>query len=351
MTYFEAMCPGRNGGGWFDPFDLHSLDQYLEQAYLTAFAKPREMMMFCFQAIVDTAEAAALGFHLDKLDGVLDNLGNPIGVPCYLPDNSQGEDNLQDFLGMNGVPIVCTPYFPEGAPAMLLTEAAACDPQIVDKLEQYAVNGGTAMITTGFAKATMERGLKRMTSIRFADRVCTAKDYMVEREDKHYIRRFNFAHGTSPVSFHVPEFRNNSTWALVKVIDGEENFGMLLRDTYGKGKLLTLAAPEAFSQYRRLPAEALSRIRAELPIGDLWMEGKEGVSLFVYDNATFLLYPYVQDGMEDADVLIHVKGSAKALLALQHNNHELKPFYATDDETVFKVPTKPGHYESFKLVR
>ena len=72
MTYFESMWPGHNGGGWFDPFDLHITDQYLEQAYLTAFSKPKELMMFCFQALTDNAFVPPLGYHLDKLDEVLD---------------------------------------------------------------------------------------------------------------------------------------------------------------------------------------------------------------------------------------------------------------------------------------
>ena len=41
MRYMEAMAPGRNGGGWFDPFDCRLLEYYLEQAYLTAFSRPR----------------------------------------------------------------------------------------------------------------------------------------------------------------------------------------------------------------------------------------------------------------------------------------------------------------------
>ena len=32
MTYFENMWPGHNGGGWFDNFDTHITEHYLEQA-------------------------------------------------------------------------------------------------------------------------------------------------------------------------------------------------------------------------------------------------------------------------------------------------------------------------------
>ena len=90
MHYMEKTAPGRNGGGWFDPYDCRMLDYYLEQAYLTAFAKPKEMMMFCFQSLYDSMNVPALGFMLDKLDALLDNLGKPVGIPCYIPNASQG---------------------------------------------------------------------------------------------------------------------------------------------------------------------------------------------------------------------------------------------------------------------
>ena len=106
MRYIEDMAPGRNGGGWFNPFDCHILAYYLEQAYLTAFSKPREMMMFCFQALVNSVNVPALGFMPDKLDHLLSHLGTPVGIPCYIPNASQGEDNVQDFLGMHGFPFL-----------------------------------------------------------------------------------------------------------------------------------------------------------------------------------------------------------------------------------------------------
>ena len=154
MTYFENMWPGHNGGGWFDTFDTHITEHYLEQAYLTAFARPQEMMLFCFQSLLDNMYTPALGFQLDKLDAVLDSVGSPRGIACYLPDNCQGEDNVQDFLGMCGFPVVCTPYFPENEKQILLTRSSACDPQIVDKLKDWLEKtGGDALVTTGFLNA------------------------------------------------------------------------------------------------------------------------------------------------------------------------------------------------------
>ena len=215
MTYFESMWPGHNGGGWFDPFDLHITEQYLEQAYLTAFSKPKELMMFCFQALADHPFIPPLGYHLDKLDEVLDHCGNPVGIQCYLPDNSQGEDNIQDFLGMCGLPVMLTPFWPEEAKMILLTRSSACDPEVVEKLEKYVAAGGKALVTSGFLEDTMDRGIQRMTSIRFSGRRVHGRRYRVEGGGR--VHRIEFPTGTEDIGLPVCEFRNNATWAVVKV--------------------------------------------------------------------------------------------------------------------------------------
>ncbi len=351
MTYFDSMWPGHNGGGWFDPYDMHITEHYLEQAYLTAFAKPKEMMMFCFQSLVDTMNVPALGFQLDKLDEVLDHAGNPIGIPCYLPDNCQGEDNVQDFLGMVGLPIVLTPYFPEKSETLLLTRSSACDPQIVEKLERFVAEGGKALVTTGFMEATMDRGIQRMTSIRLRGRNVTASEYFVE--SKHSImhgRVVGYPRGRKSITLPVAEFRNNSTWALVKAACGQESYGMLLRDTYGKGELWTLAVPDAFSDLYHLPPEVLTRIRAEFPVGGVYLEGGAEISLFVYDNDTFILYPYVDEGAQPSMVKLHFTGKVRSLWVPQLKMR-LEPQYANEHETVFEAPAMPGKYYILKIER
>lgn len=76
------------------------------------------------------------------------------------------------------------------------------------------------------------------------------------------------------------EFRNNSAWALVKVGDTEESFGVVLLDTYGKGQMLTLAVPDSFPDLYKLPAEALTRLRREFPAGRcIWSAAPGSASL------------------------------------------------------------------------
>ena len=351
MTYFDSMWPGHNGGGWFDPFDMHITEHYLEQAYLTAFAKPQEMMMFCFQALMDSMNVPALGYQLDKLDEVLDYAGKPIGVPCYLPDNCQGEDNVQDFLGMVGLPITCTPYFPAQSPMLLLTRSSACDPQIVEKLEKYVAAGGKALVTTGFMDAAKDCGIYGMTSIRLRGRNVTTSEYFVEsKHSRMHWREVSYPRARQTITMPVAEYRNNSTWALVKAACGQESYGLLLRDTYGKGEMWTLAVPDAFTDLYKLPAEALTRIRAEFPVGGVYLEGGAEISLFVYDNDAFILYPYVDNGVQPCKVKLHIVGKARAL-KLPVQKLRLEPLQTDDKETVFEAPAMPGKYVLYQIER
>ncbi len=346
MTYFESMWPGHNGGGWFDNFDMHITEHYLEQAYLTAFSKPKELMMFCFQSMVKHMYTPALGFQLDRLDAVLDSAGSPAGIACYLPDNCQGEDNVQDFLGMAGLPVVCTPYFPSEAEQILLTASSACDPDILAKLEAFLVTGGkTAVVTSGFWEAVRDRGYENFTSIRVGSRRVSAARYRVE--EREYICTFH--EGAQAMTVPVLEFRNNSTWAVVKAIHGEESVGLLLRDAWGDSRILTLCIPDARPDVYRLPAPVLSRIRQEVPVNGLWLEGPARISLFVYDNDTVILYPYVMEGTQRTRVRLHAAGAVA--LTVRPEGREIMPLYTEKGEAVFELVAMPGQFTLYQLHR
>ncbi len=344
MTYFENMWPGHNGGGWFDNFDMHITEHYLEQAYLTAFSRPQELMVFCFQSMADNMYTPALGYQLDKLDEILDAAGKPEGIFCYLPDNCQGEDNVQDYLGMVGLPVVCTPYFPADAAQLLLTRSSAADPDIVERLKAYlAQPGKTAIVTTGFWDAVRDRGMEDLTSVEVTGRKITATDYRVEEIGGRCI----YPAGNAPVTLPVAEFRNNSTWALVKASHGEENYGILLRDAYEDSRLLTLAVPDACPDFYRMPAPVLSRIRQEVPVRGVWLEGGPRISLFVYDNDTVIIYPYVMEGVQRSMVRLHVKDAAA--LRTCPGDRRIEPLYRVKDEAVFELPAMPGQYTLYRI--
>ncbi len=355
MTYFESMWPGHNGGGWFDPFDLHITEQYLEQAYLTAFSRPKEIMMFCFQALADNAFVPPLGYHLDKLDEVLDHCGNPVGIQCYLPDNCQGEDNVQDFLGMCGLPVMLTPYWPKKAPSILLTRSSACDPDIVEKLGEYVAEGGKALVTSGFLEATMDRGIQRITSIRLPGRKIRGRHYRVEQDRRWHALEFPV--GTEDIGVPVCEFRNNATWAVVKVADTEESFGILLKDTYGKGQMWTLAVPDSFPDLYKIPGKALTRIRREFPAAKAYLECEAGISMFPYDNDALIIYPYATSQAQPSTLYLHILDEVRELEMPVRRNPmtgeiiRIPPLYSRNGETVFELPAMPGKYELYRMIR
>ena len=348
MGYMEDMAPGRNGGGWFDPFDCRILDYYLEQAYLTAFAKPREMMMFCFQALVNSVNVPALGFMLDKLDALLSHLGTPIGIPCYIPNASQGEDNVQDFLGMHGFPILTTPHFKADAPVMLLTESSAYDADIVDKLEQYIAAGNKAIVTSGFVKATLDKGLAKITSIRDRDRKATVKEFAAE--SSRFYNRWERAYGEKPVNIPVLEFRNNSTWgAVCKGIAEEEAYTLFALDTYGDGQMYTLVVPESFSDLKYYPNVIRNRMRKEFATNGIYLTGDAMISLFIYDNDTFVIYPYVDANTRDSDIYVHIIGASSIVNV--DNNQVIEPLYHDNDEAVFCLRATVGKFFGYKIKR
>ena len=124
---------------------------------------------------------------------------------------------------------------------------------------------------------------------------------------------------------------------MVKVADTEESFGILLKDTYGKGQMWTLAVPDSFPDLYKIPGKALTRIRREFPAAKAYLECKAGISLFPYDNDVFIIYPYVTSQAQPSTLYLHIL--------------RIPPLYSRNGETVFELPAIPGKYELYRIIR
>ena len=374
MRYFESVAPGRNGGGWFDPFDCDRIDTYLEQAYLTAFAKPKEIMMFCWPALAGNRRATPLGFMYSKLDKIVGQLGEPLGLKTYLPFNSQGEDHLEDFLGMIGVPMepVCEfPAFSEFAGSgvkaacnkVLLTASALKDEKIMEKTEAFVREGGNAIVTSGFVIGALKKWpeqLGQLTGVSYRDRVLTADEFQCMSDIQ---IRNEFVKSTEPITFPLIEHRNNASWSKMNAGHGEYHESILCYDTYGKGRLTILNVPDMPSKLYELPQKVLSVIRQELDTTGIRLDGVNGVSLFAYDNKTFGLYCYTWDGCAPQEFDIHIKGDVKELRRLGDGQRQmpwerfsLEPvcvrkinLHSEEKETLFHVRLQPGDFIFFEI--
>ena len=318
FRYFENLKPGKNGGGWVDTGGSNPLDRYAEQLWLTLFAKApeitlfdfRQMLMpvqpqtraawqgsgtsFDFDAMMDSYQgndkavkfSRAAGYSLDVVDPVLGKLGNPVGIKCYKPFHSHGEDFLQNYFGMMGIPINIVPEFPENDPVVILTETASFDPDIVSKIENQLNRGGSVLVSSGFYKAMQGKGIENIVELNVTDRKASVSE---------------FAAGWGPAvsidkEIIIPEvtYFTNDSWELVSARDDTNGWPILHSADYSKGKFYVLTIPDNFVDLYALPEIALNRIRQVATEGmKVSLEGPGEVSLFVYDNNAFVVESFL----------------------------------------------------------
>jgi len=317
----ENYAPGRNGGCWFDPYGCSPIEVFLEQAYVSAFAKPKELTLFCWGSLYKNRVITPLGLQLDIIDHFLGDAGSCVGTPCYLPPMAQGEDHLEDFFGMIGVPLEPIPEFPASAKAVFLTIQAHKDPDVILKLEQFVASGGTAVVTSGFMIQALGNGIEQMTSIRYQSRRFRTNCFREGGVISTWESRSHHA-----MTFPLLEHRNNTTWTLAKAVVGEENYPVVLIDHYGKGKLITISVPDEFGLMYDLPADILNVIRDQFTdVTPFALRGPGQASLFAYDNDVFAFYRYVDGNLTRGAYSIAVKGYADSLTSLTFPNTDIKP--------------------------
>jgi hypothetical protein len=333
MRYFSNIAPGRNGGGWVDTGGATYYDRYAEQLWLTLFAKAapeitlfdiRQMhypldeqhrapwqdgtTSFNYQALSSTPKnsqtkpaagtsyARVAGVSFEAVDAVVGALGKPLGLKSYRPFNSVGEDFLENYLGTAGIPIEMVTSFPDDQPNVLLTAHAAFDPDIVAKIEEHVRAGNHVIITSGLLKALQGRGIERIAEIENTGRVALVKTFRTNRNDV----------STSDKPILIPQigYRTNDSWELVSAIDGDNGWPLLHDADYADGQLQVLTIPENYADLYFYPEPVLNSIRAtitsHLPVK---LEAPGKVSLFVYDNGTFIAHNFRDEPVKVTAVL------------------------------------------------
>ena len=326
FRYFENIKPGGNGGGWVDTYGSRYLDRYAEQLWLTLFAKAPEITLFDFGQLLRQIRAAdrapwqgqqtsfdfdtmmepvtlpdgtrvkpttfarAAGYSLEQADGFIGDLGTPVGLKSYKPYHSTGEDFLHTYLGMIGIPMDLMPEFPSDAPMILLTECAAFDPTIVDKIKLQLMNGKSVVITSGLLRELQGRGIGDIAEIRYTDRKAILKGFRGQED---------LPPGSNII---IPQIRylTNDAWELVGgMTQNDLGYPLLLQADYGKGKLYVLTIPENFSDLYSFPVAVLNQIRNVL-LKDLSVrvESPGDVSLFLYDNNTFIVESFLPESVD-----------------------------------------------------
>ena len=363
MRLLENAAPGRNGGGWIDlGGSSDNISRFLEQAEFSFLGGARELTLFNFPALLSSPVLPALDPVFRRVDAFLDRAGKPAGTAVWEPFDAEGEDQLCSYLGMCGTQLELQPGFPDGAPAVLLTQRAACRPDAVEKLEKYVREGGKAIVTVGFLHETYDRGIQDMTSVRLTHRHVTGDRYMIDLCDYDYAG-IRYARGTEKVMIEALDYKTNATWADVLMLSGEDNFPVLTEDFYGKGRLLILNIPENFADLYSLPAEVVGTLCGQINTGlPFYLSAEPKWSLISYDNEVCCLHSF-RPMMSAARVV--VRGECKGIQDLEtgrvwQNSLPLPgPQHRGDGaltrtalpEYAYEIPVGPGRSAYLKILR
>jgi hypothetical protein len=243
------------------------------------------------ETLPPSSYARVAGVAFEAIDGVLGALGRPLGLQSYRPFHATGEDFLESYLGTAGVPIELVPRFPESEPVVLLTAHAAKDPGIVDAIERKLRAGGKVVITSGLLKALAPRGIARIAEVEDTGRVALVKTFQAGRRPP--------VEGDKAILIPQIGYRTNDSWELVSALDGDNGWPLLHDADYGTGHLYVLTVPENFADFYHYPQPALDAIRRLLtPHLPVQLEAPAKVSLFVYDNGTFVVQSFRDEPVE-----------------------------------------------------
>lgn len=366
IRYFDNIAPGKNGGGWVDAGGINmGVDRYAEQVHLTMLTKTPEIILWNFmqlnnvainaehhrkdwqgtgnsfdydkmmqpkkkgkKTIVPSTLASVSSYTLRQVDGFLGKLGNPVGIASYKPYHSSGEDFLQNYLGMIGLPQDMHPEFLQNQKQILLTQQAAKDPAIMDKIRTQLKNGGDVIVTTGLLKAIKD-DLADVCELYCGDLKAIVDDFG--------------RHGKSDREFIIPQVKyfTNDAWEVVSagrpLRGGVSGYPVLLRNAYSNGTLYVLTIPDDFGNLYDYPEGALNVIRRFMSKGlDMYIEGPSKVALFPYDNRTFVV-----ENFNDTPVSVKVRFNVETSGMENLETGEKVPV-----ETVMEIPAHS--YKAFR---
>ena len=380
MRYFENISGGRNGGGWVDSGGITmSMDRYAEQLFLTAIAKGRDVMLFAYNQLLDvrlnpmyrgrwqgtgtswdydamtapfqrgketvttTTMARIADVVLRQADELVGQLGNPVGIHSYKVFHATGEEFLQNYLGMIGLPMDMYPSFPQGRKTVLLTRQAATDPDLTAKIDRQLRAGGDVFITTGLLQAVPEK-IAPICELRASDLKALVNDFG--------------RYGKTEKDILIPQvqYLTNDSWEVISagrpLTGGVSGWPILHRATYSNGTLYVLTIPDDYGNLYDYPAPVLNEIRRTMSKDlDLYLEGPSKVSIFLYDNNTVIVENFND---EPVDIKLVGKASLTKLTDLETGEtvaaekEDARFVWRREPSSKASMTLKPHSYRAFR---
>ena len=292
-------------------------------------------------------------YAYQKIDAVLGALGQPKSIPAYKPFNAEGEEFLHNYMGMAGVPVEIVPQFPTDGNMVLLTEAAAADPDIIAKMKEHLKKGGDIVVTSGFYAAMQDKGIKGIFEMQVTGRKATIDTVVTAGP---FGNRGPSLKTDTPITIPIFTYFTNDSWEMISTLEYGNGWPLLHHSVYSEGNIYVWVIPDNHSHLYALPDKALDLIRktASRDLG-VYMEGPSQVAFFNYDNGTFAVHSFHDTPVEVSFVL--EKGNALSDIASKETlNGEKRNFTPVNghprenrQETVVKVTIPPHSFRAFRI--
>jgi len=214
---------------------------------------------------------------------------------------------------------------------VLLTEQAKYDPNIAHKIQEQLLRGGDVIVTTGLVKAIPEK-IASIAEVRCTDLKALVNDF-----------GWN---GTSKKDLLIPQvlYLTNDSWEIVSagnpLTKGVIGYPILLRCPFAKGNMYVLTIPDNFADLYEFPDRALNMIRFFMSRDlDVRIEGPARVSLFTYDNGTFIVESFLD---EPVQINVILTSGEEKVLELTENKE-----YVVDSQKI-TITLDPHTFKVFK---
>lgn len=358
MRYMENVKPGKNGGGWFDGIDCtYNPNSYAEQAYLTLFSKAKEVTLFCLSLLCSEHSVfiPIAGYAFDRVDEFFEKLGTPMGVSCYKPYHSKGENYLHNYIGMLGIPLEPSPEFSENSDLLFLTASAACDNEIIDKIKRRLLGGRDVIVTSGFIASMKGTGIEDIISFSYTGKKTLINKFAYKTMDCSFEKYYEV---DKKIMIPQIEYPTNDVWTTIAGISENNNFPILASSKYGKGIMHILTIPDDFGDLYHLPKEILKPIR-EVFCEDIFasIDAESKVGLFAYDNDTFIVQSFLPHNTT-VDILIKKSGLQLQNLDYRYNyidtdkSNVNNAFEGTESNgnTIFTIKLKACTFNVYKCI-
>jgi hypothetical protein len=192
------------------------------------------------------------------------------------------------------------------------------------------------------------RGIENIVELKVTDRKANVKE---------------FTAGWGPASviekeIIIPQitYFTNDSWELVSARDDSNGWPILHSAGYSKGKFFVWTIPDNFIDLYALPENVLNRIRQVATEGmKVTLEGPGEVSLFVYDNRTFIAESFLDQEVKVRFILdINTKKITEIPSSVVITGTDrIAPAFMNrksgKDVSVFEVTLKPHSFRAFKF--